>query len=74
MAHAIWNGTINFGLVTIPVKLQTAIRTNDVHFNFLHGKDEGRIQNLRTCSVDGEEVPYDEIGRASCRERVSNCV
>ena len=32
MAHAIWNGTINFGLVTIPVKLQTAIRTNDVPF------------------------------------------
>jgi DNA end-binding protein Ku len=63
MAHAIWNGTINFGLVTIPVKLQTAVRTNDVRFNFLHGKDEGRIQNTRTCSVDGEEVPYDEIVR-----------
>jgi DNA end-binding protein Ku len=63
MAHAIWNGTINFGLVTIPVKLQTAVRTNDVRFNFLHAKDEGRIQNIRTCSVDGQEVPYDEIVR-----------
>jgi DNA end-binding protein Ku len=63
MAHAIWNGTINFGLVTIPVKLQTAIRTNDLRFNFLHGKDEGRVQNVRTCSIDGEEVPFDEIVR-----------
>jgi DNA end-binding protein Ku len=63
VAHAIWNGTINFGLVTIPVKLQTAIRTNDLRFNFLHKKDDGRIQNVRRCSLDGEEVSYDEIVR-----------
>ena len=63
MAHAIWTGAINFGLVTIPVKLQTAIRTNDLRFNFLHKKDEGRINNVRRCSVCGEEVAYDEIER-----------
>ncbi len=63
MAHALWNGTINFGLVTIPVKLQTAIRTNDVRFNFLHKEDEGRIQNVRRCSLDNKEVSYDEIVR-----------
>jgi DNA end-binding protein Ku len=63
MAHAIWSGAINFGLVTIPVKLQTAIRTNDLRFNFLHKKDEGRIQNVRRCSLDGEEVSYGDIVR-----------
>src|SRR5271155_2870614 len=63
MAHAIWTGSINFGLVTIPVKLQTAIRTNDLRFNFLHKKDEGRIQNVRRCSLDGEEISYSEIVR-----------
>jgi DNA end-binding protein Ku len=63
VAHAIWTGAINFGLVTIPVKLQTAIRTNDLRFNFLHKKDEGRINNVRRCSVCGEEVSYDEIER-----------
>lgn len=63
MAHAIWTGSINFGLVTIPVKLQTAIRTNDLRFNFLHKTDEGRINNVRRCSLDGEEVPYTEIVR-----------
>ena len=63
MAHALWNGTINFGLVTIPVKLQTAIRTNDLRFNFLHKNDGGRIQNVRRCSLDGQDVPYDEIVR-----------
>jgi DNA end-binding protein Ku len=63
VAHAIWSGSINFGLVTIPVKLQTAIRTNDLRFNFLHAKDEGRINNVRRCSVDGEDVPYTELVR-----------
>jgi len=63
MAHAIWSGAINFGLVTIPVKLQTAIRTNDLRFNFLHKTDEGRINNVRRCSIDGEELSYDDIVR-----------
>jgi DNA end-binding protein Ku len=63
VAHAIWTGSINFGLVTIPVKLQTAIRTSDLRFNFLHKKDEGRINNVRRCSVCGEEVAYDDIER-----------
>ncbi len=63
MAHAIWSGAINFGLVTIPVKLQTAIRTNDLKFNFLHKEDEGRINNVRRCSIDGEEVAYADLVR-----------
>ncbi|GAC1501780.1 MAG: Ku protein [Vulcanimicrobiaceae bacterium] len=61
MAHAIWTGAINFGLVTIPVKLFTAIRANDLSFNMLHKKDEGRIKYERTCSVCGKNVPWDEI-------------
>ena len=63
MAHAIWTGAINFGLVTIPVKLQTAIRTNDLRFNFLHKTDEGRINNVRRCSLDNEEVAYGDLVR-----------
>jgi DNA end-binding protein Ku len=62
-AHAIWSGAINFGLVTIPVKLFTAVRTNDLRFNFLHKKDEGRIFNERHCSVCGEEVEYKDLVR-----------
>ncbi len=60
---AIWSGAINFGLVAIPVKLRTAIRENDLRFNFLHKKDEGRINNVRRCSVCGEEVAYDDLVR-----------
>ena len=61
MAHAIWSGSINFGLVTIPVKLFTAVKTDDLSFNMLHAKDEGRIKYERVCSVDGKPVPWDEI-------------
>jgi DNA end-binding protein Ku len=61
MAHAIWSGSINFGLVTIPVKLFTAVKTDELSFNMLHAKDEGRIKYERICSVDGKPVPWDEI-------------
>jgi DNA end-binding protein Ku len=61
MAHAIWSGAINFGLVTIPVKLFTAVRSDELSFNMLHAKDEGRIKYERICSVDGKPVPWDEI-------------
>ncbi|MBV8489219.1 MAG: Ku protein, partial [Candidatus Eremiobacteraeota bacterium] len=61
MPHAIWSGSINFGLVTIPVKLFTAVRTNDLSFNMLHKKDDGRIKYERICSIDEKPVPWDEI-------------
>jgi len=61
MAHAIWTGAINFGLVTIPVRLFTSVRSNDLSFNLLHAKDEGRIKYERICSEDGKQVPWDEI-------------
>jgi DNA end-binding protein Ku len=63
MAHAIWSGAINFGLVTIPVKLFTAVRTNDLRFNFLHKTDNGRIFNERHCTVCGEKVEYGDLVR-----------
>jgi DNA end-binding protein Ku len=61
MGHAIWSGAINFGLVTIPVKLFTAVKTDELSFNLLHAKDEGRIKYERVCSVDGKPVPWDQI-------------
>jgi DNA end-binding protein Ku len=63
MAHAIWNGTINFGLVTIPVKLFTAVRENELHFNQLHSKDKGRIRYQRVCETCGKEVPWEDIAK-----------
>jgi DNA end-binding protein Ku len=61
MAHAIWSGAINFGLVTIPVKLFTAVKTEELSFNLLHATDDGRIKYERICSIDGKQVPWDQI-------------
>jgi DNA end-binding protein Ku len=63
MGHAIWTGAINFGLVTIPVKLFTAVRGNELAFHFLHGKDNGRVNNVRRCSECGKEVAWNDIVR-----------
>jgi DNA end-binding protein Ku len=63
LAHAIWTGAISFGLVTIPVKLYTAVRSSDLRFNFLHKKDDGRIFNERHCTVCDEKVEYADLVR-----------
>jgi DNA end-binding protein Ku len=63
MPQAIWSGAITFGLVTIPVKLFTAVRTNDLRFNFLHNADGGRIFNERHCTVCNEKVEYRDLVR-----------
>jgi DNA end-binding protein Ku len=63
MPQAIWSGAITFGLVTIPVKLFTAVRTSDLRFNFLHNADGGRIFNERHCTVCNEKVEYRDLVR-----------
>ena len=63
MAKTIWKGAISFGLVTIPIRVYTATDEKSFKFNQLHEKDQGRIKYKRTCSVCGEEVPFDEIVR-----------
>jgi DNA end-binding protein Ku len=56
-----WKGAISFGLVTIPVAVYPATEEKTLRFNQIHESDGGRIRMKRTCSIDGEEVPYDEI-------------
>lgn len=56
-----WMGTLNFGLVSMPVKLYSAVTSKSVHFHQLHGVDNARVQQRRVCSADGQEVPYEEI-------------
>lgn len=61
MPRAIWSGAISFGLVNVPVKLYSATSPKTVRFNQLHAADGGRLRQKRVCSIDGEEVPYDQI-------------
>lgn len=61
MARSIWNGTITFGLVTVPIKVYTATESKTVHFNEVHAKDGARIEHRRIRPKDGKEIDYDDI-------------
>ena len=57
MARAMWKGAIQFGLVTIPVKLYLATESDyTIRFNMLHAKDLSRIQMKTWCPVEDEPI------------------
>jgi DNA end-binding protein Ku len=59
--QAIWTGSISFGLVTVPVRLVSATRSQDVRFNQLEATTGSRIRYRRVSEQTGEEVPNDQI-------------
>ena len=61
MARSIWNGTVTFGMVNVPVKLFTATESKTVRFNEVHLKDGARIEHRRICPKDEREVPMKEV-------------
>ena len=61
--RAIWKGAVSFGLVNVPVRLFAATQEHDIRFHQVHREDGGRIRMKRTCSIDGEEVAYDQIAK-----------
>src|SRR5437764_101581 len=63
MPRSIWNGTITFGLIAVPVKVHSATEDRSVHFHQVHAKDGARIKQKRLCSKEGKEVPYKEVAR-----------
>jgi len=63
MPRPIWSGSISFGLVNVPVKLFSAVSQQDVRFHQLHTTDGARVKQKRVCSLDGAEVPYEEIAK-----------
>jgi len=59
--QAIWTGSISFGLVTVPVRLVSATKSQDVRFNQLEATTGSRIRYRRVSEQTGEEVPNDQI-------------
>jgi len=58
-----WKGAVSFGLVMIPVKLYTATETKDIAFRQVHREDGGRIRFRRFCTIDDQEVPYEDVAK-----------
>src|SRR3954452_5923180 len=59
--RSIWNGTITFGLVNVPVKLYSATESKTVHFHEVHVRDGAKIEHRRICPKEDKEVPYEEV-------------
>jgi DNA end-binding protein Ku len=61
MPRSIWTGAISFGLVTVPVKLYSAVNRKTVRFHQLSGRSGSRIAQKRVDPQSGEEVAFEDI-------------
>src|SRR3954467_10064369 len=61
MPRSIWTGAISFGLVTVPVKLYSAVQRKTVRFHQLDAENGVRIAQKRVNPTTGEEVPYERL-------------
>jgi len=64
MRTGIWKGQISFGLLNIPVNLQSAYEDKELHFSLLDKKDFSLIKYKRINAITKKEVPYDRIVKA----------
>lgn len=70
MPRSIWNGTISFGLVTIPVGLVSAEeRGSDISFHMLDKNTLSRVRQKRVSEATDEEVAWDDIVKGYEYER-----
>lgn len=58
----LWNGSISFGLINIPVRLYSGSNQREgIDLDMLHKTDHSPIRYARICQKEGEEVPWDDI-------------
>jgi non-homologous end joining protein Ku len=67
MPRSIWSGSISFGLVSVPVRLYSAVSEHKLRFNLVHEKDSSPIGYDKVCEKGGKPVPDDEIVKAWAR-------
>lgn len=59
--RAIWKGSINFGLVNIPIALFPATKSEELKFRLLRDSDLSPVNYKRVAQKDGKEVPWTKI-------------
>jgi DNA end-binding protein Ku len=63
MPRTVWSGAISFGLVTVPINVQSATEDHSIRFHQYHLEDMGRVRVRKYCEVEDREVTSDEIGK-----------
>jgi DNA end-binding protein Ku len=61
---AIWKGTISFGLVSIPVAVQNAVKKDELKLRMVRKSDLSPINYKRVAEADGKEVQWPEVVKA----------
>jgi DNA end-binding protein Ku len=61
MASTVWKGHLTFGLVSFPVKLYSAARSESISFNQLHKSDNSRVRQVLYCAAEDKPIPRTEI-------------
>ena len=61
MASTIWKGYLTFGLLSLPVKLYSAARSETVSFNQLHKHDNSRVKQVIYCQAEDKPIQRSEI-------------
>ena len=63
MPRPVWSGSISFGLVSVPVKLFSAVKSKDVSFHQIDEASGSRIKYKRVSEKTGREVPFERIAK-----------
>jgi DNA end-binding protein Ku len=61
MAASVWKGHLTFGLVSFPIRLFSAARSETISFNLLHKDDHSRIRQVIFCQAEDKQVPRTEL-------------
>ncbi len=61
MPSTIWKGHITFGLISLPVRLTAAARSETISFNQLHKQDSSRVKQVLYCAAEDKPVPRNEL-------------
>jgi DNA end-binding protein Ku len=61
MASTVWKGHLTFGLISIPVRMFTAARTERISFNQLHKECHSRLKQPLFCPVHNRIVERSEV-------------
>ncbi|MGA3016795.1 MAG: Ku protein [Bryobacteraceae bacterium] len=61
MASSVWKGHLTFGLVSFPIRLFSAARSETISFNLLHKDDHSRIRQVTYCQAEDKPVPRSEL-------------
>ena len=61
MPATVWKGYLSFGLVSFPIRLFAAARSEPVHFHLLHKKDLSRIREVMFCAAEDKPLDRSEI-------------